>query len=143
MPLASVGRIRTASVIVLAGGILGGGWFERYAADPTNVFSWDGFTVWVAASYFLMPVPVVLANTVRSQIVIAALSGVLVLGGLFLYWNAMFLHPDAQGALVFFFIPFYQCIAVVAIVCGVIYARIRARMAINHTFERDAKVPPR
>lgn len=137
--MTSIGRARTASVAVLIGGIIGGGWLERYAANPANVLSWDGLATWVAAPYFLMLIPVVLANTVPSQVTVLALSGVLVFGGLFLYWDVMFWHPDAQGALAFLVIPLYQYVAVAVIVCGVIFARVRARMATNRTFERHAR----
>ena len=111
---------------MLIAGTIGAGWFEQYAAHPANRFSWDSFAVWVAAPYFLMLVPAVLANTARSQLVVLTLSGLLVLVGLFSYWDAMFWHPDAQGALVFLFMPLYQYIAVAVIVCGVLYARVRA-----------------
>ena len=132
-------RIRIANGFVVACGVIGGGWFERYAGGASGEFSFDTFAVWVAAPSFVMLIPVVLANTVKAQVVVLVLSSLFVVGGLLLYWDAMFLHVDAQGALVFIFIPLYQFVAVVAVLCGVIFFRARAHMATNSTFERNAR----
>jgi len=135
----TLSRIRIANGLVVACGVIGGGWFERYAAGTNGPFSFDAFAVWVAAPSFVMLIPVVLANTVKAQVVVLVLSSLLVVGGLLLYWDAMFLHVDAQGALVFLFIPLYQFVAVVVVLCGVIFVRARAHVATNTTFEGNAR----
>jgi hypothetical protein len=134
-----VAGMSTASAAILVGGIVGSGWLYLYTPAPINILPWYGLTIWVAAPYVLMLIPVVLANTLRSQFTILVLSAILVFGGLLLYLDAIFWHPYEHGELVFLILPLYQYVAVVAIVCGVFYARVRARMAANRTFKRDAR----
>lgn len=132
-----VARMRTASVAILVGGIVGSGWLERCTGYP--FLSSYGIATWVAAPYFLMLIPVVLAKTFRSQVAVLVLSAILVFGALLLYSDAIFWHPYEHSELVFLVIPVFQYVAVVAIVCGALYARARARMAAQRTFERGAR----
>jgi len=50
----------------------------------------------------------------------------------------LFIHVDAQGSLVFVFLPLYQLVAVAAVLLAVIVVRIRARLAANNGLESDA-----
>lgn len=113
--------------------------FEQYAKGPDAKMTLDGFSVWIAAPFALMLIAVVLSHSVRTQVVVLALSGMWAVAGVLLYWDAMFLHVDAQGGLVFLFIPLYQLVAVAITLGGVTFARARVHFAANSTIESDAR----
>jgi hypothetical protein len=130
--------LQTTTSIALLVAILASGWFEQYAKGSSAKIALDGFAVWVASPFVLMLIPVALAHSVRAQFAILVVSAILAAGGVLLYWDAIFVHIDAQGAFVFLFIPLYQLVVVALTLGAVIYARVRAHLAANRTIERDA-----
>ena len=137
--MVSRAQLQATTSIVLVVAILASGWFEQYAKGSDGRFTVDGFTVWIASPFALLLIPAVLAHSVRAQLVVLVVAAILAVGGLLLYWDSMFVHIDAQGALVFLFIPLYQLVAVTITLGGVIYARVRAHLAANSTIKRDAR----
>lgn len=124
-------QIQTITSIVLLAAMIAGGWFEHYAKGPNAAYALDWFAVWIATPFVLMLVAVALAHSVRAQVVVLFVSGILTAAGIFFYRDAMFVHVDAQGALVFLFIPLYQLVIVVITLAGVGFARVRARRAAD------------
>jgi hypothetical protein len=143
--MATTRRLQLVTSTVLVAAILLSGWFEQYAKGSKASYSFDGFSVWVAAPFVLMLIAVVLAHSTKAQTGVLVTSLLLALAGLLLYWDAMFVHTDAQGGLVFLFIPLYQYIAVVITIGVVIYARMRARWRLTAqlrgTRARSARAP--
>jgi len=84
----------------------------KSASEPI-AFAAVGFIVWAVSPYIYLAV---MANLVSTN---TAKSGVLslsLLAGLFGIWfivDAMFIHPDAQGGLIFIFVPFIQWAVIV------------------------------
>lgn len=134
-----VAGLRTANVLVLLLGAFACGWFEKVAARAENLLSLDAFSVWVASPYFLLLIPVVLAHSKKGQVALLVVSLLMVAGALFIYYDTMFVHLDAQGGLVFLFLPLWQLLAVLGVIVTVVVARARARTAANPTIERDAR----
>jgi hypothetical protein len=117
--------------------IFAGGWFEHYAKGPRAAFAPDGFTAWIAAPFALLLIAAALAHSLRAQAAVLAVSAAAAIAGIYCYWDAMFLHVDAQGALVFVFTPLYQLAAGTLTLAGVIYARARAKGRRRHDEEKN------
>lgn len=133
----TIKNLRLVGYATLVFAIIVDVWFEQYARGSVGVRI-DGYSVWIAAPFILMVVAIAIANSLRSLKVVFVLSVLLALSSLFIYWHALFIHVDAQGSLVFVFLPLYQLVAVAAVLLAVIVVRIRARLAANNGLESDA-----
>jgi len=76
----------------------------------TFVLGAIGFLLW-AVSPYLFAIFMTKQNTqYAATLVVTGVSSVLAIGGIFLLIDAMYIHLDAQSALVFVVIPMYQWI---------------------------------
>jgi hypothetical protein len=121
-------NLKVTSYIVLAVAVAANAWFEQYARGSSARITLDGMSAWVAAPFLLLLVAVFLAASARTVKVVLASSAMLALFGISFYWDAMFLHVDAQVGLIFLFVPFYQLVAVAIILIGVIFVRVRMHL---------------
>lgn len=75
----------------------------------------SGFTLWALLPYFLFSA-LARASTVKFyRLLVLALASLSVIVGIGFYIDANFIHLDAQGALVFLFVPLYQLIAALGV----------------------------
>lgn len=130
--------LRAANVILLLVGTVATGWFEKVAVRADNSLSLDAFSVWVASPYFLLLIPAVLVQTKKGQVALLAFGVFMVVGGLFAYYDTMFLSRGSTGGLVFLFLPLWQLLIVIGITVGVIVTRVR-RSAANRSHNTDAR----
>jgi hypothetical protein len=71
-----------------------------------------GFAVWATLPYLMIIFLARKASISRANNFFVIIGALLIsLGGLALYVEALLLHPDAQSALAFVAVPFYQWIA--------------------------------
>lgn len=91
--------------------------FERIAAtDWRFLHSKAGILIclWSVLPYLLMACATELLKTPRAQSWWLAVSAVMVMLAIAAYYHTLFVRPDAQGALIFLFLPLVQCL----ITCG-------------------------
>ena len=91
--------------------------FERIAAtDWRFLQSKAGVLIclWSVLPYLLMVCATELLKTPRTQVWWLAVSGMLVTLAIAAYYQTLFIYPDAQGALIFLFLPLVQSL----IACG-------------------------
>lgn len=91
--------------------------FERIAAtDWRFLHSKAGVLIclWSVLPYLLMACATELLKTPRAQSWWLAVSAVMVMLAITAYYHTLFVQPDAQGALIFLFLPLVQCL----ITCG-------------------------
>ena len=69
-----------------------------------------GLLVWTISPYLLAAFMTKRSTQYAATLVITGVSSILVIGGIFLLIDAMYIHLDAQSALVFVVIPMYQWI---------------------------------
>ncbi len=69
-----------------------------------------GFLVWAISPYLFAAFMTKRSTQYAATLMITGVSFVLALGGIFLLIDAMYIHTDAQSALVFVVIPMYQWI---------------------------------
>jgi uncharacterized BrkB/YihY/UPF0761 family membrane protein len=130
--------LRAANVILLLVGTVATGWFEEIAMRADYSLSLDAFSVWVASPYFLLLIPSVLVQTKKGQVAILAFVVFMVVGGLFAYYDTMFLSRGSTGGLVFLFLPLWQLLIAIGITVGVIVTRVR-RSAANRSHDTAAQ----
>ena len=107
--IASVGAAATLAAMVYAGGSL------RSLLD--------GFTIWALVPYAAFAAAAAIART-RGSLLAAFLSCLAAVGfGLFIYWDALFVHISSTSALVFIFIPLYQLLAAAIVITFAIERR--------------------
>jgi len=99
-------------------------WFEQHARALSTI-KVDGFSLWIAAPFVLMGIAIFTGNSVRSLRLLLVLSILMALSSMYFYYDALFLHVDAQGALIFLFLPLCQLIAAAIALLGVVIARVR------------------
>lgn len=91
--------------------------FERIAAtDWRFLHSKAGILIclWSVLPYLLMACATELLKTPRAQASWLAVSAVMFMLAIAAYYHTLFVRPDAQGALIFLFLPLVQCL----ITCG-------------------------
>jgi hypothetical protein len=87
---------------------------ERWSVLPLLA----GFLIWGVLPYcVLLWGAAVLTHSRVSAIVVLITTVIELIAGAVFYCDAFFIHPDAQSALVFIFIPFYQLLASTVVVC--------------------------
>ena len=69
-----------------------------------------GFLVWAISPYLFAAFMTKQSTQYVAILIITGVSSVLAIGGIFLLIDAMYIHLDAQSALVFVVIPMYQWI---------------------------------
>ncbi len=72
----------------------------------------SGFTIWSVLPYLILVFISYRAQSVRTLLAVTILSVVCILST-YLYFDSLFVHPDAQGALIFLFLPLYQLFATI------------------------------
>ena len=85
-----------------------------------------GFVAWSCLPYLIFAVVLTVAHIAAArqsvQLFLAWVTVVVALLGPLLYLDSMFVHPDAQGALVFLVVPVYQlAVALVAVIVAVVW----------------------
>lgn len=106
-------RLRLASCVTLCFGLAAVLYFATHEGGTRALFS--RFTAWAVLPYLFAFGAVVLpqARIIASSLLLGC--GVVGLGGTFVYYEAFFVHPDAQAGLVFVFPPAYQLIVSLAL----------------------------
>lgn len=87
--------------------------FERIAAtDWRFLHSKAGILIclWSVLPYVLMVCATELLKSPRTQSWWLAVSAVMVMLAITAYYHTLFVRPDAQGALIFLFLPLLQCL---------------------------------
>jgi hypothetical protein len=87
-----------------------------------------GYMLWAVSPYVMLSLVVYVGRNNPTSITIAFFGSVLIIAGAAaVLIDAVFIHPDAQGALVFLFLPIYQWLAalVLLFVCTVGESSIR------------------
>ncbi|MEE9523684.1 MAG: hypothetical protein V3V59_02920 [Thermodesulfovibrionales bacterium] len=101
-----------ASVITLSLMVYAGQGWEQ------GIVWWLGFLafgIWAISPYCFMTIShYLLINNNKQSIVFLVSSILIILFGMFIYYDGFFIHIDAQSALLFIFIPLYQWIG-----CGI------------------------
>jgi hypothetical protein len=113
MPINTTHKIQSLALL----GVVSTVAFERIAAtDWRFLHSKAGILIclWSVLPYVLMACATALLKTPRAQSWWFAVSAVLVMVAITAYYHTLFIHPDAQGALIFLFLPFVQSL----ITCG-------------------------
>jgi hypothetical protein len=87
-------------------------WRGNYAyQSPSGYLMLLGFAVWVTLPYLMTIFLAKKASASQAKNFLAIIGGLIIsLGGVALYVDAVFLYRDAQGALAFVAVPFYQWI---------------------------------
>ena len=92
-----------------------------YATQPWSPdFTFDrilsGYTIWILSPFFLMGIPALILNFSKSSSKAYFIGSLIVtLIVLVSYIDAFFIHLDAQGALIFIFMPGYQIIGYIIV----------------------------
>jgi hypothetical protein len=132
----TIRNLKLAAYAALVVAVIVDIWFEQHArALPT--IKVDMFSLWIAAPFALMGMAIAVGNSVLSLRVLLALSILLALSSVFFYYDTLFVHVDAQGALIFLFLPLCQLVAVAIVLLGVIIARIRTRSVTANDWASD------
>ncbi len=102
-------------------------WGDNYAYQSfSDYLSLAAFALWALSPYVLLGYLLYLFCGTRPSCVVAVTgAGILSICGIAVYIDTVFVHIDAQGALVFVFFPAYQWIAAVilGITCRVLHRR--------------------
>ncbi len=87
-------------------------WGDNYAyQNLSGYLVLLGFAVWVTLPYLMIIFLARKASLSQANNFFVVIGALLIsLGGVFLYVDAVWLHRDAQGGLVFIAVPFYQWI---------------------------------
>jgi hypothetical protein len=71
----------------------------------------DGFTLWMILPYIILLAMVRLSASSASFLIATILSIICTLS-LYIYFDALFIHPDPQSGLISIFLPLYQLAAI-------------------------------
>jgi hypothetical protein len=119
------------ALVLLALGAIGTIGFMLYAAQPWRSDQPFGLGHIAFMSWAIMPyvAGAVLARVFRDQrrslIIILIGLAISVGSALFIYYYSLFVHIDAQGALIFVFFPVYQLAFTLILAAGAAICRIR------------------
>ena len=69
-----------------------------------------GLLIWAISPYLFAVFMTKQSTQYTATLVVTGVSSILAIGGVFLLIDAMYIHQDAQSALVFIVIPMYQWI---------------------------------
>jgi hypothetical protein len=100
-------------------------WANNYAYSKlTDYLSLFGLLIWAVSPYVAMFIT--LLNFSKRTILVKIFSVLIFIISLFsayILFDGMFLHPDAQGGLMFLVLPMYQWTAlfVFFIICGIVF----------------------
>jgi hypothetical protein len=113
--IAAVGSVITLVALTHAGGSL------------RTLLS--GFTIWALLPYASLAAAAGIARTRGSLLAAFITCLAVVLFGLLMYLDAVFIHVSSTGGLVFIFIPLYQLFAAAAVL---IFVAVRRRYAARN-----------
>ncbi len=102
-------KLKIFNVVVLLLSIILTFYFLAYASGGAGVLL-SGFTLWGVSPFLVLLLISHRAISHRSVITTTLLS-ILCFLGTYLYFDSLFVHLDAQGALVFLFLPIYQLLS--------------------------------
>ena len=104
-------KLKLFNYILLSTGIFAGLGFVIYASGGVGGML-DLFTLWMILPYSILLLVSYRAASRRTLITVATLSALCLLS---IYWyiDSLFVHPNAQGALIFLFLPLYQLLATI------------------------------
>ncbi|HEX9952473.1 MAG TPA: hypothetical protein VGB53_11935 [Rubricoccaceae bacterium] len=110
--------LRRLTLALLAAGALGTLAALVWAGDGLGTLSGAGlgFAAWALLPYAALAVGLSRFWSARARVAGLVGAGAVVLGAAALYADALWLHPDAQGALAFVFVPVVQ----LAVVLGTV-----------------------
>ena len=130
----SPSRLPAVTRGLLAAGALGTLAALVYAAGGMDAFRAGalGFVLWALFPYGVLAVALPRFWSARARMAGLAGTAAIVVGALALYADALWLHPDAQGALAFVFVPVVQ-LAVAAGTPGLAWLLHRRRDAAAPT----------
>lgn len=100
-------------------------WGDNYAYKKlTDYFFLFGMMLWAISPYFAMIITLSIFS--KKEILIKTYSiGMLIISLLagFILFDSMFIHIDAQGGLIFLFLPIYQWLAffILLFICAAVY----------------------
>jgi hypothetical protein len=105
-------KLKVVTYAVLCISTLGVIGFVTYTSGGFDVLS-NGFlfVLWAVSPYILLGTVSFRAMSHRTVLTSSVLS-VLCMASVYMYFDSLFIHPDAQGALVFLFLPLYQLFAI-------------------------------
>jgi hypothetical protein len=87
-----------------------------------------GFAVWTTLPYFMTLFIALKTSRVRvGKLIDIIVTLIITVGGVALYVDAAFLHPDPQGALVLIAVPLYQWI-ILALWAGIRFILLRSQL---------------
>ncbi|HEX8298182.1 MAG TPA: hypothetical protein VF594_03405 [Rubricoccaceae bacterium] len=111
--------LRRLTLALLATGAIGTLAALVWAGDGLDALSGAGlgFAAWAILPYAALAVGLSHFASARARVAGLAGAAAIVLGAAALYADALWLHPDAQGALAFVFVPVVQ-LAVVLVTVG-------------------------
>lgn len=94
--------------LLLLGALLTLGFLSYAGGGLSSLLDW--FVLLGILPYFILAVVSHYAILHRIAVVVASLS-IIFLFSTYVYYDSLFIHPDAQGALIFLFLPIYQLLA--------------------------------
>lgn len=102
-------KIKVSNLVVLLLGIILTLGFSAYAGGGLGLLL-SGFTLLGVLPYLVLLFVSYRAVSLRLLFTVTLLGTLFVLST-YLYFDSLFIHPDAQGALIFLFLPIYQLLA--------------------------------
>ncbi len=91
-----------------------------------------GFLVWAISPYLFAAFMIKQSTQSVETLVVTGISTVLAIGGIFLLIDAMYIHLDAQSALVFVVIPMYQWIILLIAALAIYIIHRKIKKTTNH-----------
>ena len=121
--LISYGVNLLASLVTITVGILN---MDTFALGAI------GFLVWAISPYLFAVFMTKQSTQYAATLVVTGISSVLAIGGVFLLIDAMYIHLDAQSALVFVVIPMYQWIILLIAALAIYIIHRKIKKTTNH-----------
>ena len=104
-------KYKSLNYLLLGVGIFASLCFMTYASggidDLLNLF-----TLWTIFPFSILLL-ITYRTTSRKTLITTTIFSTLCVLSTYFYFDSLFIHPDAQGALIFFFLPLYQLFATV------------------------------
>ncbi len=121
--LISYGVNLLASLVTITVGILN---MDTFALGAI------GFLLWAISPYLFAVFMTKQSTQYAATLVVTGVSSVLAIGGVFLLIDAMYIHLDAQSALVFVVIPMYQWIILLIAALAIYIIHRKIKKTTNH-----------
>jgi hypothetical protein len=113
-------KYKSINLVLLSVGIFAPLGFMTYASGGIDGLL-DLYTLWTILPFFVLLL-ITLHTSSRETLIATTILGTLCLLSTYLYFDSLFIHPDAQGALIFIFLPLYQLFSIIVgfIVFGIV-----------------------